>query len=50
MAQKVASGEVQDTKAVRNEVLLNKGIAGIGVLMAIIGASVSVLKTFVLNK
>lgn len=50
MAQKVKSGEVQETAAVRNEVALNKGIAGLGVVMAIIGASVSVLKTFVLNK
>lgn len=50
MAQKIKSGEIQETAAVRNEVALNKGIAGIGVLMAIIGASVSVLKTFVLNK
>ncbi len=50
MAQKIASGELQETAAVRNEVALNKGIAGLGVVMAIIGASVSVLKTFVLNK
>lgn len=50
MAQKVKSGEILETAAVRNEVALNKGIAGIGVLMAIIGASVSVLKTFILNK
>jgi solute carrier family 38 (sodium-coupled neutral amino acid transporter), member 11 len=50
MAQKVQSGEIKETPAVRNEVALNKGIAGLGVVMAIIGASVSVLKTFVLNK
>lgn len=50
MAQKIKSGEIQETAAVRNEVTLNKGIAGLGVVMAIIGASVSVLKTFVLNK
>ncbi len=50
MAQKVASGEIQETAAVKREVLLNKGITGLGVVMAIIGASVSVLKTFVLKK
>lgn len=50
MAAKIKSGDIVETQAVKREVLLNKGITVLGVVMAIIGASVSVLKTFVLNK
>jgi len=50
MAAKIKSGEIVETPAVKREMLLNKGITVLGVVMAIIGASVSVLKTFVLNK
>jgi len=49
MAQKVATGEVVETPAVKREVLLNKGITALGVLLAIIGATVSVLKAFILK-
>lgn len=52
MSKKIAAGEVskEEMGGVKREMLVNKGITGLGVVMALIGASVSVLKTFILKK
>lgn len=45
----VKSGEIADYNTVRKEVIANKAIVGLGGIFAVIGATVSVLKTFVLK-
>lgn len=49
VARKVKSGELADSAALQKEVKLNYGILGLGVVFAVIGASVSVLKAFFLK-